>query len=73
MWRIVGIEENKLVILYDHMGNSPGVCLEIFYSYKDRLVYLDLEHIAAGLQTYTVDPDLVEAGRIKSEKCAAGL
>ncbi len=73
MWRIVGIEGNNLIILYDYMGNSPGPCLEIFYSYKDRMAYLDTKNISAGLQPYTVDQAMVDAKKIEEEKCAAGV
>lgn len=73
MWRIVGIEENKLIILYDHMGNSPGPCWRLWYDGKDDLVSLDIQNLNAGLQSYNVDPEKIEADRIDSEKCVVEL
>ncbi len=73
MWRTVGIDGTKIIILYDHMGNSPGPCWRVFYNDVGNLAYIDIENLSAGLQSYTVGQDRIDADKAESEDCETEL
>jgi len=69
IFRTVGIDGSKIIVLYDDPDNSPGPCTKIWYHYKDRMGYLELSDVSGGLKSYTVPSYKAEKDRIDADKC----
>ncbi len=69
IFRTVGIDGSKVIVLYDDPDNSPGPCTRIWYHYKDRMGYLELADVQGGLKTYSVPVYKVEEDRVDADQC----
>lgn len=74
VWRLVGYDNGKLIVLVEDNDNSPGVCAQPFLVGVDnenvaRLFTLDLGNPSAGLAPYTPDEDLVVQSTVKQNEC----
>lgn len=69
IFRTVGIDGSKIIVLYDHPDNSPGPCSGIWDGPKDSMGYLELADVRGGLKSYTVPSYKVEEERIGTDKC----
>lgn len=67
--RTVGMEGNKLILLYDGIDNSPGPCYSYWYNTLTSFGYLDITKPKDGLKPYTVPQYQKDAGRAEVEKC----
>jgi hypothetical protein len=69
IFRTVGIEGLKIILLRDNPDNSPGPCTDIWLGYKDQMEYLDINDPQAGLKNYIVPAYKIEEGRSYAERC----
>lgn len=67
--RTIGIDQDKLIVLPDPVDNSPGICTEIWYDYRNQLMYLNIAKPQEGLKPYNVPTEVVSAARKKEELC----
>ena len=69
IFRTVGIDGSRVIILRDNPDNSPGPCSSIWSDHKDNMEYLELANIQDGLRVYIVPSYKVEEGQLYAEKC----
>ncbi|MCR4312094.1 MAG: hypothetical protein NUV56_02305, partial [Candidatus Uhrbacteria bacterium] len=74
VWRLVGYDDGKLIVLVEDGDNSPGPCAQPFLVGIDneniaRLFTLDLVSPSAGLSPYTPNQDLVDEATAKQDAC----
>jgi len=69
IFRTVGIDGSKIIVLYDDTNNSPGLCTRIWYHYKDRMGYFELADVQSGLKAYIVPTYKADEDRIDADKC----
>ncbi len=65
---IIGSQSSK-IIFFSHTNGTGGPCENKWSQDADRYIYLDLNDINAGLQTYVVPADKVQEGKISDEEC----
>lgn len=74
VWRLIGYDHGKLVVLLEDGDNSPGPCAEPLLIGMDNpsvaaLFTLDLQDPSSGLSEYTPPDDAVEAAETVQETC----
>ena len=74
VWRLVGYDNGKLIVLVEDSDNSPGICAQPFLVGIDnenvaRLFTLDLANPSAGLAPYTPNEELVGQATAKQNEC----
>jgi len=65
--RTVGIEGEKLILMYDFIDFSPGPCFSIWADWRD-FGYLDIEN-PKGLKKYQVPDYQVQKGLQEKDEC----
>ncbi len=69
--RTMGIEDSKLIVMYDLIDNSPGPCFSVWADWND-FGYLDVEN-PSTLRPYTVPGYQVQKGKDEQKECEAEM
>ncbi len=66
--RTIGIDGDKVIVMYDGVDNSPGPCFSVWADWKD-FGYLDITDPEAGLNDYTVPDYKITEAQEAQKKC----
>ncbi|MEK7085457.1 MAG: hypothetical protein AAB953_00390 [Patescibacteria group bacterium] len=66
--RTIGIDGNKVIVMYDLIDNSPGPCFSVWADWKD-FGYLDITKPEAGLSAYNMPDYKITEGQEAQKKC----
>jgi len=70
--RTMGMDGSKLVLMYDEIINSPGICFSVWVNWES-FGYLELADVGSGLRPYTVPNYQIEIGKAEQKKCKAEM
>jgi hypothetical protein len=78
IFRTVGRDGSKIIVMYDGVDNSPGPCANYWISDswvpgKPRFAYLDSRDIKKGLQKYTVPKSKITSSEQEAKQCEKDL
>ncbi len=71
--RIQGMQGPKLIVRTDDPDNSPGPCTDIWASFKDQMLYIDLADIQSGLKKFIVPQNVINNGIQSEQECQVSL
>lgn len=66
--RTIGIDGNKVIVMYDAIDNSPGPCFSVWANWK-KFGYIDITKPEAELTAYTIPDYKVKEAKEAQEKC----
>lgn len=72
LWRTIGREGSKVIVMNDGIDNSPGPCFSIWAGW-DSFSYLDIRNVSEGLKPYTVPQYKIDEDMQDQQKCSAEI
>lgn len=70
--RTIGIDGNKVIVMYDGVDNSPGPCFSVWANWKD-FGYIDITKPEAGLNSYTIPDYKIKEAQDAAKECEEEL